>query len=624
MRAAVDNLVREGLAHHQAGRLEDADRLYRQALAIDAKHADALNLTGVVALQSGRPVEAADLIGRAAQLQPRNWAFRANLASALLQLDDVEGAAEAFRTAAKLNPDDPQLQIGAANCIALRGDVVRAEAQLRKVVRRFPKAAAAWLNLGNAVRDQGRLEEAAKLFRRAVDLDPHSADARTNLGSMLHQLQRFDEALTEYRAAVALSPGDPNVHCNLASAQIDIGNFMEAESIAREALRLDERSVIAHSMLSAALSSQGRLREALPVYRAAAALAPHDARLCTAFGCALFEAGLEREGIELLERVQANNAEAPAVHQGLAWAYLATGDFERGWREYAHRPARGRVAAKQRGIELTTSLPADLSGKRVCLIREQGLGDELFFARFARLLLKRGASLAYVADSRLVDMFRRTGWFTEVLPYDSPFPAADYYALVGDLPLALGSAGSDGDETTPPPVPLTALPERVEELRARLSALGPPPYIGLTWRGGIAPEQNRSANWAFFKHIPLAQFAKACAHMRGTFIVVQRHPEKSELEVVSEHLRRTVHDLSALNEDLESMLALLTLIDEYVGVSNTNMHLRAGVAKGARVLVPAPAEWRWLTAGETSPWFPGFHVYRQGHDGDWSAGAGTA
>ena len=36
------------------------------------------------------------------------------------------------------------------------------------------------------------------------------------------------------------------------------------------------------------------------------------------------------------------------------------------------------------------------------------------------------------------------------------------------------------------------------------------------------------------------------------------------------------------------------------------------------MLVPAPAEWRWLTAGETSPWFPGFHVYRQGHDGDWS------
>jgi hypothetical protein len=78
-----------------------------------------------------------------------------------------------------------------------------------------------------------------------------------------------------------------------------------------------------------------------------------------------------------------------------------------------------------------------------------------------------------------------------------------------------------------------------------------------------------------------------------------------------------VHDLSALNEDLEAMLALLALVDEYVGVSNTNMHLRAGVGRTARVLVPQPPEWRWMAVGEASPWFPGFRVYRQHVDGEW-------
>jgi len=62
----------------------------------------------------------------------------------------------------------------------------------------------------------------------------------------------------------------------------------------------------------------------------------------------------------------------------------------------------------------------------------------------------------------------------------------------------------------------------------------------------------------------------------------------------------------------------LALIDDYIGVSNTNMHLRAGVGKTARVLVPCPAEWRWMAAGEESPWFPGFRIYRQTPDGDWS------
>ena len=80
-----------------------------------------------------------------------------------------------------------------------------------------------------------------------------------------------------------------------------------------------------------------------------------------------------------------------------------------------------------------------------------------------------------------------------------------------------------------------------------------------------------------------------------------------------------MHDFSAWNEELESMLALLALLDEYVGVSNTNMHLRAAVGKGARVLVPTPAEWRWRQSGRQSPWFPGFSIYRQSLQGRWNA-----
>lgn len=78
-----------------------------------------------------------------------------------------------------------------------------------------------------------------------------------------------------------------------------------------------------------------------------------------------------------------------------------------------------------------------------------------------------------------------------------------------------------------------------------------------------------------------------------------------------------MHDFTALNEELEAMLALLALIDDYLGVSNTNMHLRAGAGHTARVLVPCPAEWRWMATGKKSPWFPGFKIYRQTSHGDW-------
>jgi len=607
------------LVHHQAGRLEDANRLYAQALALDPQHPDALHLWGLLALQDGRPADAAERIGRAVGLQPKSWAFRANLATALLQLNDLDRALDAFRAAVRLNPDEPQLQIGAANCLALRGDFAGAETQLRKVVRRYPGAFFGWFNLGNAVRDQGRLEEAAKIFERAVQLGPDNPDAHTNFGSALHQLQRFDEALNHYRAAIRLRPADATGHCNLASALIDLGRYAEGEAAAREALRIDPPSVPAHSMLAAALSSQGRMLDALPVYRAAVALAPEDVRLASALGSALFEAGETRQGIELLQRMQEKAPDSPAIHQGLAWAYLATGDFASGWREYYHRPARSRLSAKQQGIELSVALPADLRGKQVCLLREQGLGDELFFARFARTLIAREAAVSYRTDPRLAGMVQRTALFRNVVPGDAPLPPADHYVLLGDLPLALRAQPiADTEDDTPQSLPLKALPERIDEVRARLAALGPPPYVGLTWRGGIAPEQNRGANWAFFKQVPLDELARSLRDTTGTMLVLQRQPKAGEIDLVSGHLGRSAHDLSALNDDLEAMLALLFLLDDYVGVSNTNMHLRAGVGRTARVLVPAPAEWRWLTSGDSSPWFPGFRIYRQANDGEWS------
>jgi len=98
---------------------------------------------------------------------------------------------------------------------------------------------------------------------------------------------------------------------------------------------------------------------------------------------------------------------------------------------------------------------------------------------------------------------------------------------------------------------------------------------------------------------------------------LQRLPESGEVELFQSVLGREVTDFSALNEDLEGMLALLALLDEYVGVSNTNMHLRAGVGKAAAVLVAHPPEWRWMHTGERSPWFAEFRVFRQSKGNDW-------
>ncbi len=116
----------------------------------------------------------------------------------------------------------------------------------------------------------------------------------------------------------------------------------------------------------------------------------------------------------------------------------------------------------------------------------------------------------------------------------------------------------------------------------------------------------------------MTELADAMHGVAGTFIALQRNPEPGELDANASLLGRPLADLTALNDDLEDMVALVGLLDDYVCVSNTNLHLRATQGGACRVLIPNPPEFRWMARGEESPWFPGTTVYRQDMAGDWT------
>lgn len=649
----VRDLIERGLEHHRAGRLIEAQTLYEQALKLRSRHPDALHLLGLVALQRGDAAAATTLLEQASLAQPRNPAFHADLAQAHLASQRAADARAAFQRAATLDPRNPQFAVGAAICLAMQGAAAEAERQLRNVAKRHPDYPLAWFNLGNVLRDEGRPQEAADMYRRVIRLDPAFADAHNNLGSVLHKGDHLDDAEQAFRDYLALQPDSPVGHFNLASLLIDRGRAAEAVKLCREGIERFPKSARLpelHWMLASALTHQGNLAAALVAFRTAAAMDPNNARALWGYGVALLQTGDEQEGLRWLERARELEPDSPEFRHAMAGVYLSMGELQTGWREYQWRPARAWFLENSSHIELASETPGSLSGKKILLLREQGLGDELFFLRFAPGLKLRGAAVTYRANAKLASMLGRVPALDQVITDDVPLPAADLAVLVGDLPRMLGRLdssayrASDATRSTkhaattckfscqrlprvfypdlPPPLALTPLPERLREMKGRLSGLGPPPYLGLTWRAGTAPEQQRGSVWMLHKEIPLEQLGAVMRGVNGTLLALQRNPRPGEIESLSARAAMPVHDLTALNDDLEAMLALLSLIDDYVAVSNTNMHLRAGAGRTAWVLMPRPAEWRWMISGNESPWFPGFRVYRQKPDGDWSAALG--
>ena len=159
--ANLQEILEAGLRQHQAGQLAEAERLYRQVLAMDASHADALHLLGVIANQVGRNDIAVELIGKAVEINPTVAVYHCNLGKALQDLGRRNDAVAAYNTALGFEPGFPEVHY----------------------------------NLGKALQDLGRRDEAAAAYRQAIDCQPDFVEAHYNLGSVLQELGRSTRRL---------------------------------------------------------------------------------------------------------------------------------------------------------------------------------------------------------------------------------------------------------------------------------------------------------------------------------------------------------------------------------------------------------------------------------------------
>ncbi|HEX8521461.1 MAG TPA: tetratricopeptide repeat protein [Tepidisphaeraceae bacterium] len=210
--------IRQGLEHHKRGQLALAEQRYRQVLAQDPHHPDALHLLGALACQSGRCADAVALIARAIQLRGDVADYHLNLAEALKGLERSDDALAALRAAVAVAPDDPHAAELLAAALLERNDLDAAPAVLEQSITRRPDHAAAHLNLGVILARQGKADEAIPHFQRAAALAPGDPLAHANLGVTYLSRDRTGDAAASFRHAIALKPDLFIAHNNLAIA----------------------------------------------------------------------------------------------------------------------------------------------------------------------------------------------------------------------------------------------------------------------------------------------------------------------------------------------------------------------------------------------------------------------
>ncbi len=370
--ADIQAQMRQALAYHKNGQNFQAEELFNDILKNCPDSADALHMLGVIAYQGEAYQHAADLIGKAIALNPKNAAYYSDRGLALQQLKQFEEALDHYDKALSLQPDLAITHLNRGNVLSALGQHEAAVGSYDVAVALLEKetgSADALHQLGLMAFNRKEYQRAVDLIGKAIALNTDNAAFHSDRGLALQRLKRLDEAMESYDKAIALNPGIPVIHLNRGNA-------------------LKEKR-----LLDAAINS----------YNNAIAIKPD-------YATAHWNKSLEQLILGDFDE---------------GWK-----SFEWRWKEDSFpSPRRNFPRPLWLGKE-------SLQGRTILLHSEQGLGDTIQFCRFIPNVAELGARVILEVERPLLGLLNQLPGVSEFVAKGLPLPAFELQAPLLSLPLA--------------------------------------------------------------------------------------------------------------------------------------------------------------------------------------------
>ena len=218
--------------HHRAGRLDEAEKLYRSLLGDSPSNVDALRLLSGVLARTDREDEAEVMLRRAIDLAPDFVHALVDLGQLLNDQHRVVEAAEMLERAVAIEPDRPRIHQLLASVLTPLGRTEEALREYRRVLELRPDHAGALLGIGHTLKTIGRQEEAVEAYRNCIRIRPDNGESYWSLAN-LKTYKLTPQDIEDMKAALRRSEAIPeesrvNFLFALAKASEDQGDFEAA------------------------------------------------------------------------------------------------------------------------------------------------------------------------------------------------------------------------------------------------------------------------------------------------------------------------------------------------------------------------------------------------------------
>jgi len=498
-------------------------------------------------------------------------------------------------------------------------------------------------NYGALLREQSRHREAAAVYRRGLAYFPRSVLLLRNYGNLLLEEGHAQVALRHFLEAEAYlpSPSKPGkreaLHRQQAGALVELGFARLALRLLEPVLAQNPEDSVLRLGMAELLLELGELDQAEAM--AGELLLQPQMGLGETFQQCNLLLRLQRsdEALSLFEEATASHrrrlaeldAKTRLKYDTVCWNFalmlLRRGHLRRGWQLFEHgrRVPNGRggmqrtVFKTHPAIRLPEWDGGDLSGKRLLINGEQGIGDVMMFTALVPPLLQEAAQVGLVTYDRLASLYRRA--FPGCTIYDTddyrhrkiPLEDWDLQVAMGSLPSLRYPTLESYNSVRPF---LVADPHQQQELAARYQPSVQSPLVGFSWRGGGNAKQKRTKSLRLEDFLPLFRVPGI------RWISLQYGNVNDELRRFSadHNLELLIaEDVDPLR-DMDRWCALVANCTMVISAANTTIHGAGCLGIPTWVILGRDPDWRWLGDPNTPCyWYPSVQIVRQQRQGSW-------
>ncbi len=471
----------------------------------------------------------------------------------------------------------------------------------------------------------GNRNVAINLMAYVLEKNPNDPVVISILGNAALKMELFDLSAKFHQIYIQLEPKDPVGYNNYASALREAGKLDEAIVFLQDILPMFPEEEILWNTLGSVVTFRDGGAASIIFYEECLRINPNNVFALNNIAPAYLSIGeVEKSEAAIRKGIELNPILAK-LHLFLFGLLLDSKRMKEGWDEYQWRKDGGNLLGTIAYYKIPPWEGQDLTGKKIFIFGEQGVGDEILFTWLNKEIIEMADEVGIACTQRLLPLFKNSFKDADVTVYADKFDAKldfelkifpdtdlskyDYMCPSGDISRYLWSKYEDIKPSSEPI--LIPTNQNVAKWKERLSELPHDISIGISWRSGIR-HAKRARNYT-----ELTNWEPILKQQNVNFVNIQYGDCKEELAELEAKTGIKIYNFDDLDlkDDFDGTTALIKNLDLVIGPGSAPIMQSAMAGNETWFLLTANPWWRFgddipkwrqnarlLTKNDNEPW----------------------